>query len=80
MSSFAFIAGETVAALAGHLVHHSRRRENQRLAVGDSGVIVDDQLIATRAPVLARYVLARRVANGEGHSLEKRSDFVPITV
>ena len=80
MSSVALVAGEAIATLAGHFVHHSRRREDQRLAVGDPGVVVDDQLVAARASVLARYLLARRVANSEGRSLEERSNFVPVTV
>ena len=80
MSSLAFITGETIPAFAGHLVNHSRRREDQRLAVGDSGVIVDDQFVAARTTVLARYLLTRRITDDEIRSLEERSNFISVTV
>lgn len=61
----AFVTGEAVLTFADHLVHHSRRCQNQCLAIGDSGIVIYGQSIAAAASVFAWYVLARRITDGE---------------
>jgi len=63
LPSFTSITDEAVPTLTGHLVQHSGRRQDQRLAVGDPGIIVYSQSVAAAASVFARHVFAWRIVN-----------------
>lgn len=75
---FASVAGEAIPALTSHLVQYSGRRQDQRLAVGDPGVVVYSQSIATAASVFARHIFTRRIADDKRVTFEQFLDFVSI--
>lgn len=75
---FALVADEAFPTLTGHLMQHPGRCQNQRLAVGDPGVVVYSQSIAAYAPIFARHAFAGRITDGDRVTLEQRLDLVSI--
>jgi len=63
LPAFTSITDEAVPTATGHLVQHPGRCQDQRLAVGDPGVVVYSQSIAAAAPIFARHVFARRITD-----------------